>query len=40
MAPVVTPTSRVMVGRDAELAELCSLLGVSVSSGAGAGRTS
>ncbi len=39
MAPVVTPTSRVMVGRDAELAELCSLLGVSVSSGAGAGRT-
>lgn len=39
MAPVVTPTSRVMVGRDAELAELCSLLGVSVSSGAGSGRT-
>lgn len=36
MAPVVTPTSRVLVGRDAELAELCSLLGVRAS---GAGRT-
>lgn len=28
MDPVVTPTSRVLVGRDAELSELCSLLGV------------
>ena len=33
MAPVVTPTSRVLVGRDAELAELCSLLGVRASGG-------
>ena len=31
MAPVVTPTSRVLVGRDAELAELSSLLGVRAS---------
>lgn len=39
MAPVVTPTSRVLVGRDAELAELCSLLGVRAS-GAGASGAS
>jgi predicted ATPase len=36
MSPVVTPTSRVLVGRDAELAELCSLLGVR-SAGAATG---
>ncbi|WP_300644567.1 helix-turn-helix transcriptional regulator [Nocardioides sp.] len=39
MAPVVTPTSRVLVGRDAELAELGSLLGVRSSEAPGAGRT-
>lgn len=42
MSPVVTPTSRVLVGRDAELAELCSLLGVrspAGGSGGDGGRT-